>query len=267
MQNFPNKIDSSGRQGKEWFRLSIIWHDFITGFQFFTRIPLVRQTEWTMESFGRSVKMLPLIGALIGGLLAGAAYLLQKYAGAPQHLMAAGLIVAEIFITGGLHCDGFMDTADGVFSGRSRERMLEIMKDSRVGAFGAMAFTLLVLVKYSLYLDIEAARLPLACFAMAVAGKMGIVIAVTSFEYARPEGLGKMFSQHHDKHALGVAALLAALLTAPFGLHAVGAVAVAGVAAVSTGIYVSRRLGCLTGDVYGAVHEVAQLAALLLFLG
>ncbi len=245
--------------------LGTLWTDFITGFQFFTRIPVVSQTEWSLESFGRSVKMLPFIGAIIGLLLGGGAYLLQHYAGAPAHVLAVTLIVAEIIITGGLHCDGFMDTADGIFSGRPKERMLEIMKDSRVGAFGAMAFALLILTKYSFYLDIDPALLPFACFAMAIGGKMGLVVAVTSFPYARPEGLGKMFFQHHDRHALLIAAVLAALLLAPFGVRALGGGAAACIAAVIVGRYVNARLDGLTGDVYGAVNEVAQLAVLLVF--
>ena len=219
-----------------------------------------------MESFGRSVKMLPFIGAIIGTLLGGTAYLMQHYAALPQHVLAVGLIVAEIFITGGLHCDGFMDTADGVFSGRPRERMLEIMKDSRVGAFGAMAFTLLMLTKYSLYLDIAAEALPIACLAMSVGGKLGLVVAVTSFPYARPEGLGKMFFQHHDRYALPIASVLAFLLLFPCGVKALGGALLACTAAVLVGHYVNKRLGGLTGDVYGAVNEVAQLAVLLVFL-
>ncbi len=227
---------------------------------------MVSRNEWSLESFGRSVKMLPLIGALIGTLLGGAAYLLQHYAALPPHLLAVGLIVAEIIITGGLHCDGFMDTADGVFSGRPRERMLEIMKDSRVGAFGAMAFTLLILTKYSFYLDIAASALPVACLAMSVGGKLGLVVAVTSFPYARPEGLGKMFFQHHDRYALAIASVLAFALLFPFGVKALGGIFAACTAAVLVGSYVGKRLGGLTGDVYGAVNEVAQLAVLAVFL-
>lgn len=167
--------------------------DFITAFQFLTRIHLVTQSDWSPEGFGRSVKYFPLVGGIIGLLLAAVAYAVQYYGGnqVPVHVLAAGLIFLEVLITGGLHCDGFMDTIDGVFSGRSRERMLEIMKDSRVGAFGAIAFSLLVLVKYSLYLDIKPAFLPVACLAMPVVSRMAVVLAITLFPYARKEGLEK----------------------------------------------------------------------------
>lgn len=246
--------------------MQTMWNDFITGFQFFTRISLVRQTEWSLESFGRSVKMLPLIGAIIGALLGGGAYLLQTYLFVPAHLLAALLVIAEIIITGGLHCDGFMDTADGVFSGRPRERMLEIMKDSRVGAFGAMAFGLLILLKYSLYLDMPPALLPLACLTMGIGGKLGLVIAVTRFSYARPEGLGKMFYSHHGRYALPLAALLALAMAAPFGGRPLLGLAAAVVSAYAAARYVSARLGGLTGDVYGAVNELAELAVLCVFV-
>lgn len=242
--------------------------DFITAFQFLTRIHLVTQSDWSPEGFGRSVKYFPLVGGIIGLLLAAVAYAVQYYGGnqVPVHVLAGGLIFLEVLITGGLHCDGFMDTIDGVFSGRSRERMLEIMKDSRVGAFGAIAFSLLVLVKYSLYLDIKPAFLPVACLAMPVVSRMAVVLAITLFPYARKEGLGKTFFQYADKKTVFIAALLTLLLLAPLG----SIVIIGGAAALSFGYlfarYVNKKLEGLTGDVYGAVNELTEVAALLGFL-
>lgn len=242
--------------------------DFITAFQFLTRIPLVTLSEWSVESFGRSVKFFPMIGALLGLLLFGIVAVLQNFWGlrVPIHMMAIGVIIIEIFITGGLHCDGLMDTVDGIFSGRSRERMLEIMKDSRVGAFGAMAFSLLVVVKYSVIMDIEPMVLPLALFVMPIVGRLAVVMGITLYPYARVDGLGKAFYQCSHYQTLFVAGIIALLLLVPLGTMALMSAAVGVVFAVSFCQYVSKKLGGLTGDVYGAVIELTEIVALVTFM-
>lgn len=242
--------------------------DFITGFQFLTRIPIKVQTQWTPESFSHSVKFFPIIGGIIGLLLSGFLYGAQSLWGIrlPMHLVAVGLILFEIIITGGLHCDGLMDTVDGIFSGKPRERMLEIMKDSRVGAFGAMSFCLLIFVKYSLIIDIDPALLPLSILVMPIVGRTAVVAAITLFPYARAEGLGKAFYQSGHKYTLYVAGICSALLLIPLGKLVI----ISGVIGISFALllsrYISRRLGGLTGDVYGAIVELTEIVTLLVFL-
>ncbi|WP_094604647.1 Adenosylcobinamide-GDP ribazoletransferase [Sporomusa silvacetica DSM 10669] len=238
--------------------------DFFTGLQFLTRIRLVEQNDWSPDSFGRSVKYFTLIGAIIGLILAGLNYVLSQFL--PSHVLAAVLIIAEIVLTGGLHCDGFMDTADGVFSGRSRERMLEIMKDSRVGANGVVAFGLLLLLKYSLIIDMTPTMLFAALITMPVAGRMVMVISITSFSYARPEGMGKAFAQYAGRATLGITAVVAIAVVAALGIRASISAGGAVVAGILTARYLANVLGGLTGDTYGAVTELTELAVLLLFV-
>ncbi|WP_371371359.1 adenosylcobinamide-GDP ribazoletransferase [Sporomusa aerivorans] len=238
--------------------------DFFTGLQFLTRIRVVRQTDWSPDSFGRSVKYFTLIGGIIGLVLAGLNYLLSQFL--PTHVLAAILILAEILLTGGLHCDGFMDTADGVFSGRSRERMLEIMKDSRVGANGVVAFGMLILLKYSLIIDMTPTLLTTALLIMPVAGRMAMVASITLFPYARPDGMGKAFAQYAGKATLFITALMALLIIVPFGLQASVCAGVAVLAGVVSARYFASVLGGLTGDTYGAVTELTELMALLVFV-
>ncbi|MDF2635937.1 MAG: Cobalamin synthase [Pelosinus sp.] len=242
--------------------------DFVTGFQFLTRIPIKVQTHWTPESFSNSVKFFPLIGGIIGLLLAGILYGTESFWGAkvPIHLMAIGLILIEILITGGLHCDGLMDTVDGIFSGRPREKMLEIMKDSRVGAFGAMSFCLLIFVKYSLIMDIDPLLLPVAILVMPIVGRTAVVAAITMYPYARSEGLGKAFYQSAHKYTLWVAGIFSALLLIPLGKLVI----ISGVVGITFALllseYISKRLGGLTGDVYGAIIELTEIITLLVFI-
>lgn len=248
--------------------LKSIVGDFITGFQFLTRIHLVTQTEWSMDSFARSVKFFPIVGAIIGLILAGIIFGMQNFCGdrVHSHILAILIIIIEIMLNGGLHCDGFMDTVDGVFSGRSRERKLEIMKDSRVGAFGVMAFCLLALLKYSFFVDMEPNRLFLAVLVMPIVGRIGLVLAVTLYPYARADGMGKLFYRCAHRKTLFVAVVLALLLLVPLGKMAVISGVVGSFAAIVFSTYVSKQLNGLTGDVYGAVTEFTEIAALLVFI-
>ena len=239
-------------------------NDFLTGLQFLTRIQLKQQSDWSPESFGRSVRYFPLIGLLIGALLAGIYYATSPYL--TLHVMAAMLIAAEIVITGALHCDGYMDTADGIFSGRSRERMLEIMKDSRVGANGVVAFGLLLLIKYALYLDIPGFFMPAALLVAPVIGRFCMVLGITAFPYARPEGIGRAFAQFSGKAALHVAAATTVIVAFTVGKQALAGLLLAFCFTLWFARYVTRILGGLTGDIYGAIAEIAQVIVLLSFL-
>lgn len=237
---------------------------FFTALQFLTRINIVRQNEVSPEAFGASVRYFPLVGAIIGAVLAGFYQLTDPYL--PINTLAAILIVIEVALTGALHCDGLMDSADGLFSGRSRERMLEIMKDSRVGANGVVAFVILILLKWSLLLDLLPAAPLAALFVMPVLGRFAMVIAITRFPYARPEGIGKAFAALAGRKALYIAAALTVVCVVPWGPAARAALAVAAVFAVAAGRYVCARLGGLTGDIYGAVTELTEVLVLAIFI-
>lgn len=242
--------------------------DFIRALQFLTRFQLIKEVDWSLEALGRSVRFFPWAGGVIGLVLGGCAWGMVQLFGEtlPMHAAAALLILLEIMLTGGLHCDGFMDTMDGIFSGRSRERMLEIMKDSRVGAYGAMSFALLMLVKYSFYLDIPLYALPMASLVMPIAGRWAVVAPLVHYPYARPQGLGQGFGQYAGGLTVWASLLLTLILLAPLGLFAMGAGLAASLIAWAVASYAAGILGGLTGDVYGAIIELSQLGALAVFV-
>jgi adenosylcobinamide-GDP ribazoletransferase len=184
----------------------------------------------------------------------------------PPHVLTTLLVIATIILTGGLHCDGFMDTMDGIFSGRSRERMLEIMKDSRVGANGVVAFMLYLLLKWSLLIDVSPVILPTALFVMPVVARLAMVIGITTFPYARPEGIGKAFAQYADSRTLLIAAVFTLLLIVPLGKQAIICSIVGILFAMVFARYVTKLLGGLTGDVYGAITDLTELVVLLVYL-
>lgn len=249
-------------------------NELLIGLQFLTRIRLVKQTEWSPENFGRSVKYFPIVGAVIGSILAGIAYLGMIYFPSvfgmhfPAHFGVVILLLLSILLTGGLHCDGFMDTMDGVFSGRSRERMLEIMKDSCVGANGVVAFAVLLLAKWSLLFDLklDANHLIIALFVMPIISRMAMVMGITLFPYARPEGIGKAFAQYANKKSLWIAAISTLLFVVPCGFSAIISMIGVGVFTPIFCRYITSVLGGLTGDVYGALTELSEILVLILFL-
>lgn len=245
--------------------------NFLTGLQFLTRIYIVKQTEWSSESFGRSVKYFPLIGAVLGILLVLINHFLTEFLPhmgmyMPPHVLAIILIIANVILTGGLHCDGFMDTMDGIFSGRSKDRMLEIMKDSRVGANGVVAFVLLVILKWSLLMDISPLGLPTALFIMPLLGRFAMVIGITMFPYARLDGIGKAFALYAGKNTLYIASLLTLLLVVPLGKQAIVSLASIILITMIFSHYVKSVIGGLTGDVYGAISELSEIMVLIIFL-
>ena len=242
--------------------------DFMTAFQFLTRIHIVKQTQWSEESFGRGVKFFPVVGGIIGLLLAALVYGFQTFGAGKisPHFLAFSVIAFEIILTGGLHYDGLMDTMDGIFSGRSRERMLEIMKDSRVGSFGVMSFCLVILLKYSLLMDMTPEVLPAVCLAAPIGARMAIVIGIILFPYARREGLGIYFRKYSEPYALYVAALFTFLLVLPLGLRSVLCIFTGLGFAFVFAHFVTQKLGGLTGDVYGAIAELTQAIILFAFI-
>ncbi len=244
---------------------------FLIGLQFLTRISIVRQDNWTEEDFGRSVRYFPLIGAVLGVIYAFFAWLFFTFLPAqqivlPRHFCTVILLVLPILLTGGLHCDGFMDTMDGVFSGRSRERMLEIMKDSRVGSNGVFAFGVLLLFDWAMLLDMEPARLMAALFVMPIVARLMMMLVITLFPYARPQGMGKAFAACATKKVLCFAFFYTLVLIFPAGWLGGLSLLTALCFTIYFARYVTRLLGGVTGDVYGATATLSEAVVLFTFL-
>ncbi|MCA0754140.1 adenosylcobinamide-GDP ribazoletransferase [Paenibacillus sp. N4] len=248
----------------------------IAAFQFLTRLPVPIQVPFEGAVLSRSVIYFPLAGAAIGMVTCAAAWL----TGLVLPPLPGAVIVLAIWtaLSGGLHMDGWMDTADGVLSHRSRERMLEIMKDSRVGAMGVIAAVLLLLLKASLLAELlQEERQATALFMLAATpgwGRAWMAAAIAIWPNARQgEGLGAMFGGVRIEQA-GCAFLLAAaatfgLLTAAGLAFLFNAAAVAAAVSVTvlcgafSAAWLNRKLGGLTGDTYGAMNEAVEAALLL----
>lgn len=239
---------------------------FLTALQFLTRIRLVSQSDLTIEDFGRSVRCFTLVGLVLGSIQFLVGMALFSLVGA-SYAVAAVLTLLPILLTGGLHCDGFMDTVDGLFSGRSRERMLEIMKDSCSGSFGVVAFGCCLLLDFSLILDLGAAPtvLLVAIYCMPMFGRLAMVLAIAFFPYARPEGMGKAFHEMAGRGTVAVAAAVAVASAVPWGIGALIALAVGALFGLAFDRYATAKLGGLTGDLYGATEKLTETVVLMTF--
>ena len=130
---------------------------FLMQIQFLTRIPLPVKIKFDEKRFAKSMILSPLTGLLIGLILGGVYYLAQMTG--KQFFAVVMVVIAEVLITGGLHLDGLADTFDGIFSNRPKNKILAIMKDSRIGTNGTIALILAILCKTALLFSIKNAYL------------------------------------------------------------------------------------------------------------
>ena len=243
--------------------------------QFMTRYPIPVTIEFTAARFVQGMKWMPLVG-LLAALPATLGFLAaDRLLGGEIGAIVA--VIALILITGGLHLDGIADTADGLFSYRSRERMLEIMRDSTLGTNGVIAIVLTVLLKYLLLHNIPASGAPLAVLLTPVLGRMALTWHSAVARYAREErGIGDYVNQTGLSQALAATLLSLSLVSAILFLWGVapGLIplvvvilhAPALLLAVLFAWYLQQRLGGITGDTLGATIELAEILTFLVFL-
>lgn len=237
--------------------------DFITALQFLTRVRIFKQTSWQEDSFSHSVPWFPLVGAVIGTLLAGLNYLLVP--NIDNILRAVILVIAEMIITGWLLCDGLMDTSDGIFSGRNREKMLDIMKDSSVGSNAVVIFFSVFSLKIALYSVIAGEILTLILFAMPIVTRFIMVIAIIYFPYARAEGTGGLFTKYSKKYYAYIAFILLLFFLLPLkSIIIYIAALICIVYSCFLASYLVKILGGLTGDTYGFIAETGNVVFVFL---
>jgi len=230
---------------------------------FLTRIP-VPTGQVDGPALGRAVTWFPAVGALLGAIVLGVYHLLAGRI-APA-LAAVALITALAGITGGLHLDGAADVFDALGGGRgNRERMLAIMRDSRIGAHGAAALVLLLAAKLVAVAELitRPSAPTWALFGFPIAARWAVVPLVVVFPYARPDGLGKPFHGHAGVAQLAGASALSILAVGWIGPPVVAPTLAAIAIAFAFAFALSRRLGGITGDVCGAAIELAELAFLV----
>jgi adenosylcobinamide-GDP ribazoletransferase len=234
---------------------------------FFTRLPLSARLALDGQDFRRAITYFPLCGWLVGAFSALVWWLSAR---AMPASIAAGLaLVAGVLLTGALHEDGWTDVCDGFGGGHTKERILEIMKDSRIGAFGVLGLVLLFGLKWQALAALPGALVPTALVAGHALSRGMAATLMASLDYARAEGPSKsralVVRLGGARLAFVVATALAPLVLLP--LRAWWGAAALVVLSPVLARYFRKRLGGYTGDCLGAAQQLGELVFYLVVLG
>lgn len=224
---------------------------------FFTRIPISLK-DVTEDEFYNSMMLIPFVGVFIGIILFAAAFLLSFI-----HLIelqAMLLIIIYIWLTGGLHLDGFADTIDGLFSARDHKKMMEIMKDSRLGAFGAIALILLILTNW-IGFQIILSQYSAALLVIPVFGRTAAIMSTCFCHYAEGGGgLGKRFVEMTKPgHFIGYFIFLLIFATVILGIVGLLVTVLSFIPAILLMVMLQKKIGGMTGDTIGLTIEANQI--------
>lgn len=239
----------------------------LAALRFLTILPVPGSWGTAEEDLARSVPWFPVVGLLLGAAAAVIAWALALVA--PPTVAAAAIVIVLLSFSGCLHLDGLSDTADGLLSSRSRERILEIMKDSHVGAMGVVAIFCVLLLKFASLASLPAKAFWPAVLLMPLSGRCALVLHMAILPYARPEGLGMVFYRRRPRWAaVGATVVLAATAFAVFGSLGLAIWAACVAVTLAFSVYVYRKIGGATGDTLGAVCEIIEIVpALTLAVG
>lgn len=239
-------------------------HQFKVALVFLTRLPVRRGRSVADGDLAASAAVFPLAGALVG-LVGALAYTLAFWLGLTSFVAAVIAIATLAAITGALHEDGLADLVDGLGGGRNRHEKLRIMRDPRLGAYGGITLMLAVLARIgalaNLALPIKVAATLVTASALS---RALMPLAMRLWPMARTEGLGAAAGRPS-----GVSVALALIIAAAivFGLLPWPVALAAGLTGSGAGLLTawlaSRQLGGLTGDVLGAIQQLAEVAFLL----
>ena len=242
----------------EWF------DDFKAAVAFLTRLPMPHPDGAMPANFVRAHRMFPVVGALIGAA-AGLLCLALRATGVPDLAAAALTLGGSAILTGALHEDGLADIADGFGGGRTRESKLEIMRDSRLGTYGAVVLLVSFAAKSSALAAIPSGYVVPGLIAAHALGRGVLPVMSLNLPYARKDGLARNAGQPDGTTTVIAAglALLIALLALSWS-NAFYAVVLAAVSAFGIAWLALRQIGGQTGDVLGGTEHVAETAILVM---
>jgi len=229
--------------------------------RYLTIVPLPGVIPGGADSLGRAAVWFPVIGLGIGAVLVGAERVTAVLF--PSLLAALLTVTAWKLLTGGLHLDGLADCLDGL-AGRDAEHRLAIMRDSRIGAFGAIGLILFLLLEVVAVAELPSGVRARALLVVPVIARATPPLLVRLFPAAKSEGLGAAFGASVSGWAVPTA-LAIALVVALAALHAVAVpvFTISVLSALALTRFFAARVSGITGDILGAAIEVAELAGLL----
>ena len=239
---------------------------FILMLQFFTRIPINVELEVKEEDFAKVIIYFPLVGLVIGGINAGSYYLFSQVFSTLISVVMVAL--ANVLLTGALHIDGLADTCDGIFSARKKEKMLEIMKDSRLGTNGAVAIFFDFALRIALLSSLTDKNIIIALVISNAISRTMLVFSCFAFKYARAEGgMGNLFIGKVSKDKVLIAYILGTLISVML-LSYIGPILVLSCTVFIWlfNKYITSKIDGITGDILGASNELGEIFILIAFV-
>lgn len=241
---------------------------FLVALGFLTILPIPKGSQMPQRTseLADSIVYFPIVGLVLGIILILVRVILKCVL--PESLIDLILIFLLIVLTGGIHMDGLADTADGLFSGISdREKVMDIMRDSRIGTMGLIAVVGAILLKYALLSNIPTHMKNYAMILMCTSGRWAQVMSAYCFQSAHKTGKGGLFIGHINKVKFKVSTALFVLIC--LGLWQVKSILL--LFFVPTFNYIlsamiSERLDGITGDILGALDEIIEIMALFIIM-
>ena len=250
------------------------WSLFLSAVMFYTRLPTPTNAPHSEEILNRSRKYFPAIGLIIGLLAAATFYIAHQ---AFSHgISVLFMIIATVLATGAFHEDGFADSCDGVGGGWSKEQVLTIMKDSRVGTYATVGILLLRSLKFMALWELSSLSFSLFASLLITAHVISRKISsmiIEYFDYVQDIDVSKVkpiTDRRLNKPDLMVSSIISVLVLLFLAVQALSATVSAAIAAILIGYlfanYSRRRIGGYTGDVLGAIQQLAEMFFYLGFL-
>jgi len=237
---------------------------FFGAVRFFTRLPVPAWVGHSQEALDRAARYFPLVGILVGAL-GGLTFLLAALA-LPVSIALLFSMAATLLVTGAFHEDGLADAVDGFGGGWTREQVLAIMKDSRIGSYGALAVALMLLAKFNALYELPDEWIAPALVAAHAASRFCSTALIYALDYVRDDdsSRAKPLAVRLGSGSLAVAGLfgLAPLALLPWEAALAG-LALAALTTFLAARYFVKRIGGYTGDCLGAAQQLAELAIYL----
>ena len=267
--NYENKQKNlKNKNGDIMKYIKNFFEQFIILIQFMTRIPIPLKISYSEKKLGKSIKFFPLVGLIIGLVLYFTNFLITVYLKNifyNKTIIAIFLIILEILIVGIIHIDGLADTFDGLFSYAKKEKMLEIMKDSRIGTNGTVVLILYFITKTVLISEIITTN-PKYLIIFPIIARLSTPVNAGLSNYARKSGMSNaIISENGIFEAIFSLALSIILVFYIIDIKGIVAISIAFIFIIIFMLNVRKKIDGITGDIMGACLELTSI--LVLFLG
>ncbi len=245
---------------------SFQWRDMTAALGLLTRLPVRVDGDWAAQRGAAAAWAYPLVG-LIVGLISGAVALVACWLGLPTSVQAGVAVLTAVMVTGALHEDGLADCADGFWGSHDRARRLEIMKDSRIGAYGVLALVFGIGLRWvGLWAARDAGLFWVVFLVPAMASRAAMVWVMAALPLARDTGLSRVVGQPAGRVALAAATIAAAATLVMTGMSVAAVALVAAAMCLAVMALARAKIGGQTGDVLGGTQQVVEIAVLMTLL-